>query len=65
MEPKEVPSFLTGEEIVISGISGRFPKSANFEQLWRNLIEGKDCLSDEPRWSKREHTKVISTFIAL
>ncbi|CAG7784754.1 unnamed protein product [Allacma fusca] len=34
-------------EIVISGISGRFPKSDNLNEFWLNLIEGKDMISDE------------------
>ncbi|CAG7733517.1 unnamed protein product [Allacma fusca] len=33
-------------EIVISGISGRFPDSENLDEFWQNLVEGKDLISD-------------------
>ncbi|KAL2715897.1 fatty acid synthase-like [Vespula squamosa] len=40
-----------GEEIVISGFAGRFPKSNNVEELKDNLFNGKDCITDENcRW---------------
>jgi acyl transferase domain-containing protein/glutamate-1-semialdehyde aminotransferase/non-ribosomal peptide synthetase component F/thioesterase domain-containing protein len=33
------------ERIAIIGMSGRFPGARNVEQLWENLIAGKDCIS--------------------
>lgn len=53
-------SELTGLEIAIIGMSGRFPRSKNIEDFWENLINGielistfsnsahKDIDSDEP-----------------
>uniref|UniRef100_A0A224X4N0 Fatty acid synthase n=1 Tax=Panstrongylus lignarius TaxID=156445 RepID=A0A224X4N0_9HEMI len=39
------------EDIVISGISGRFPESANMEEFRKNLMEGIDMVTDdERRW---------------
>lgn len=39
------------EDIVISGISGRFPESANMEEFKKNLMEGIDMVTDdERRW---------------
>ncbi|CAG7837563.1 unnamed protein product, partial [Allacma fusca] len=34
-------------EVVISGISGRFPMSDNLDEFWENLVNGKDMISDE------------------
>lgn len=39
------------DEIVISGIGGRFPESENLEELKDNLFSGKDMVTSEnPRW---------------
>ena len=43
---------LTGLEIAVIGISGRFPNSKNVESFWENLINGKELTSifpDSPR----------------
>lgn len=32
-----LPEFARGDEIVVSGMSGRFPKSCNIEEFERNL----------------------------
>ncbi|SFS42465.1 PfaD family polyunsaturated fatty acid/polyketide biosynthesis protein [Marininema halotolerans] len=39
--------------IAIIGISGQFPHAKNLEEFWRNLEEGRDCISEVPasRWS--------------
>lgn len=33
------------EGIAIIGMSGRFPGARNVEQLWENLVAGKECIS--------------------
>lgn len=38
-----------GEEIVISGIAGRFPDSNNVEELKTNLLNKVDLVSDDDR----------------
>lgn len=39
------------EEIVISGISGRFPESNSIAEFTENLFGGVDCITDdEQRW---------------
>lgn len=38
-----------GEEIVISGIAGRFPDSDNMEELKNNLLNKIDLVSDDAR----------------
>ena len=40
------------ESIAIIGISGQFPKSADPEALWQNLINQNDCVTTVPteRW---------------
>ena len=38
-------------------MSGVFPKAANIDEYWRNLEEGKDCITEVPadRWDWREY----------
>lgn len=38
-----------GEEIVISGIAGRFPESDNVEILKKNLFDKVDLVTDDDR----------------
>lgn len=33
------------DDIVVSGLSGRFPKSANIDEFYCNLLNGIDMLS--------------------
>ncbi|XP_077275953.1 fatty acid synthase-like [Temnothorax americanus] len=48
----------SGEEIVISGIAGRFPDSDNINQLRENLFNKKDLVrADHGRW-KRDHPDI-------
>ncbi|MBZ9609902.1 SDR family NAD(P)-dependent oxidoreductase [Clostridium estertheticum] len=41
------------EAIAIIGVSGRYPKAENIQEYWKNLKDGKDCISKIPieRWS--------------
>jgi acyl transferase domain-containing protein/acyl carrier protein/SAM-dependent methyltransferase len=38
--------------IAIIGVSGRYPQARNLEEFWRNLRDGKDCITEIPkeRW---------------
>ncbi|KAK1177053.1 SDR family NAD(P)-dependent oxidoreductase [Streptomyces sp. NBS 14/10] len=40
------------EPIAIIGISGRYPQADTLEEFWRNLTEGRDCVTEVPadRW---------------
>ena len=39
------------EEVVISGISGRYPESDNLDQFWSNLLSGVELgTEDDRRW---------------
>lgn len=50
---KRMPIWECPEDIVISGISGRFPESDNTDELAKNLFENVDMItSDERRWPK-------------
>lgn len=42
----------TEGDIAIIGMSGRYPQARNLHEFWRNLQEGKDCISEIPqsRW---------------
>jgi acyl transferase domain-containing protein/thioesterase domain-containing protein len=45
------------EAIAIIGASGRFPQSRDLEEFWRNLIAGRDLISEIPaeRWDWRDY----------
>ncbi|KAM6245512.1 fatty acid synthase [Porphyrio hochstetteri] len=39
------------EDIVIAGIAGKLPESANLEEFWENLLNGVDMVTeDDRRW---------------
>lgn len=35
----------TGLEAAVIGMAGRFPRSANIGEFWKNLIEGNECIT--------------------
>src|SRR5262249_9585851 len=39
-------------DIAIIGMAGRFPQAQNTRELWKNLLAGKDCITEIPasRW---------------
>jgi acyl transferase domain-containing protein/thioesterase domain-containing protein len=43
------------EPIAIIGMSGRFPNAGTVEELWNNLVNGKNCITEIPpqRWDWR------------
>ncbi len=47
----------TVEPIAIVGLSGRYPESPDIDTFWRNLRDGKDCITEVPpsRWDWRKH----------
>ncbi|XP_025993195.1 fatty acid synthase [Solenopsis invicta] len=52
----EVPE--PGEEIVISGISGRFPESHNVEEFKNNLLNKVDMVTNDDRRWNLEHPEI-------
>ncbi len=46
----------TAEPIAIVGMSGRFPMAKDVDELWENLLSGRDCITEIPpdRWDWRE-----------
>lgn len=52
----------SGEEIVISGIAGRFPGSNDMNQLQENLFNKIDLVrADHGRWEKGENSNYSYT----
>ncbi|HWX64799.1 MAG TPA: SDR family NAD(P)-dependent oxidoreductase, partial [Rhodanobacter sp.] len=41
-------SQLVDEPIAIIGMSGQFPQARDIEAFWRNLLDGKDCITEIP-----------------
>ncbi|MCF2436969.1 hypothetical protein LV779_34530 [Streptomyces thinghirensis] len=39
-------------DIAVIGVSGAFPQAENVDAFWRNILEGRDCISEVPssRW---------------
>ncbi|WP_256096836.1 beta-ketoacyl synthase N-terminal-like domain-containing protein [Pseudoalteromonas luteoviolacea] len=36
-------------DIAIIGMAGRYPGADNLDQLWQNLVDSKDCITDIPQ----------------
>ncbi|TCS93644.1 beta-ketoacyl synthase N-terminal-like domain-containing protein [Hazenella coriacea] len=51
------PNERSDESIAVIGMSGQFPGSENLEELWGNLVNGKNCITEIPkdRWDWREY----------
>ncbi|MCC5463956.1 SDR family NAD(P)-dependent oxidoreductase [Pelosinus baikalensis] len=51
------PDTISPEPIAIVGISGIFPMAKDVNDFWKNLTEGKDCITEIPkeRWDWREY----------
>lgn len=51
-------------EIAIVGMAGRFPKARNAEELWRNLTQGVDCISEIPqsRFARRRNRDALGRY---
>lgn len=45
-------------DVAIVGLAGRYPKAKSWRELWDNLKQGRDCISDMPedRFDKRLKT---------
>jgi len=46
-------------DVAVIGMSGRFPLAESVEELWRNLVAGRDCITEIPadRW---DHVPYLS-----
>ena len=46
-------------DVAVIGMAGRFPMAATVDELWRNLLAGRDCITEVPadRW---EHDAYLS-----
>jgi acyl transferase domain-containing protein/acyl carrier protein len=51
------PARESSDQIVIVGLSGRYPESPDINAYWRNLRDGTDCIVEVPkeRWDWREY----------
>lgn len=49
------------ENIVISGISGRYPESDNTEEFWTKLLAGDELYTaDDRRWPLGKFTSLFN-----
>ena len=49
------------QDVVISGISGRYPESLNMREFWEKLLSGRELSSiDDRRWPVGEWQVVLS-----
>ncbi|TQK74548.1 acyl transferase domain-containing protein [Brevibacillus sp. AG162] len=48
----ETPRQNGALDIAIIGVSGRYPQARNIQDFWKNLRDGKDCITEIPkdRW---------------
>jgi len=52
-EPKKIEQ---DDDIAIIGIQGRFPMADTLDELWDNLVNGKDCITEIPDDLKEKHS---------
>ena len=47
----------TDKDIAIIGVSGRYPMADNLDEFWKNLLNGKDCITTIPkeRWDYEKY----------
>ncbi|TDR36317.1 acyl transferase domain-containing protein [Tahibacter aquaticus] len=45
------------QPIAIVGMAGQFPQATTLAQFWRNIADGRDCISEVPprRWDMDQH----------
>ncbi len=45
------------DDIAIIGVSGKYPMADDLDEFWRNLMEGKDCITEIPkeRWDASKY----------
>src|SRR5690606_7330314 len=53
----ERPVSETNARIAIIGIDGRFPHAPTLSDFWKNLTDGRDCVTELPNghWSMRDY----------
>ncbi len=51
-------------EIAIVGMATRLPKARNAEELWENLVGGRDCISEIPqsRYARRRNRDALGRY---
>lgn len=48
-EPRATgPRSRRASDVAIVGMAGRYPKSNSVHDLWKNLVQGRDCIEDLP-----------------
>ena len=69
IKSRKIVTLLTeSEEIVISGIGGRFPSSENLDEFAHNLYNNIDMITEdqnEERWSKGKENKECKDVIVF
>ncbi|AIQ66839.1 SDR family NAD(P)-dependent oxidoreductase [Paenibacillus graminis] len=57
----ELRSLPKAEEdsVAIIGMAGKFPKSPNLSDFWRNLMEGNNCISEFPEQRKKDSSLIF------
>ncbi len=51
-------------DIAIVGMAARLPKARNADELWENLIQGRDCISEIPqsRYDRRRNRDTLGRY---
>ncbi|MBQ0826805.1 SDR family NAD(P)-dependent oxidoreductase [Streptomyces tagetis] len=57
--PPAPASAVRDEPLAIVGVSGRYPMADTLEEFWRNLREGRDCVTEVPR-SRWDHDRYFA-----
>ncbi|MCT7356957.1 phosphopantetheine-binding protein, partial [Streptomyces sp. 15-116A] len=46
------PDDIAPDAIAVVGVAGQYPRATDVNELWRNLVQGRDCITEIPpeRW---------------
>ncbi|MFF2651020.1 SDR family NAD(P)-dependent oxidoreductase, partial [Streptomyces sp. NPDC058045] len=49
-------------DIAVVGVAGRYPQAADLDAFWRNLVQGRDCVTETPagRWDRSTFAEAIT-----
>ena len=60
----DAPTAMDDIDIAIIGMAARLPKARNAEELWDNLLQGRDCIDEIPqsRYERRRNRDALGRY---
>ncbi len=60
-QPDKSAKTNESNDIAIIGLSGTYPLAKDIDELWTNLVQGRDCISEVPieRWNYKDYPVLL------